>query len=368
MRCTDSDPMTDVELIVRDHGRFRVAYLPGTAAERDIDHLVKLREEAMVKIMATLGVVENRKLMLTLSPSRAAAEAHGVAGGRTDPATGNMEVLYLPDEDTYEHQRYGHELTHAIIHGLDPDHDGHLKLVDEGIAELFDQSGRDLHADFVQDMRMHGEALEKGTEIDDADARVESYPKAGSFMTLLREIDPRAQPFGAFYRAVAVVYKGGTTSTLDGRSPPPIRAMLDSALRAHYGLGLEELRTRWRARLAPYFEKPARGVSTADRAAIEALFSARDDALRRGDARAYRATMEGFYCDRGTDAVRMGAARRAVAGAPQVHSRVRELFDAGVVNYPQVVVAYDEQEGERVTPHGARVEKFPVGWRLVSQH
>ena len=62
MRCADVDPMMDVELVVRQRGSFRIAYLPGTAGERDLDRVVALREAALVQIMAALGVVERPEL------------------------------------------------------------------------------------------------------------------------------------------------------------------------------------------------------------------------------------------------------------------------------------------------------------------
>jgi hypothetical protein len=359
MRCSDATAMPEAKF---DEGDFRVHAIPGTDADRDRKEIAGRRKKAIAEISARLDVTEDRIVELWLSPNRAAAAAHGLSAGQTRRA--RVEVLYLGAPESYERLRYGHEMTHVVTQNLDHDR-RHLPLVDEGVAEVFDQSGRDLHRAFAQIIRADGKTVDEALVTPADESTSVKYPKAGSFMKRLFEKNPDPKPFRAFFRDVRVAFRGEIP--LDPAGNPldaaAIDAMLDSALRKSYGLDLASFRAEWKRILEPLVASPTL-VSAEDASAIASVLDAREWAVAHHDAAAYRATMDGFYCiPDWDDAKREAVAAEVVAGS-RPRARVVEIFDTGLKNF-RTAAARVAVEGE-----GSRtilLEKFPdpIGYRVT---
>ncbi|HVH43562.1 MAG TPA: hypothetical protein VM925_14505, partial [Labilithrix sp.] len=178
----DEDPMEHVDFAVREIAPFRIRYLPGTAAERDLVGIAETRRKALQNITRALHVDEPRTLELSFAPNPLAAMAHKIKGGGASPWGGRVMALYLEHPNTYERQRFGHELTHVVGFHLDPDHREHLPIVVEGLAELLDQSGREPHRTFADVLRARGIAPRDAVMLGDRDVEDVDYPKAHSFV------------------------------------------------------------------------------------------------------------------------------------------------------------------------------------------
>jgi hypothetical protein len=281
-----------------------------------------------------------------------------------------IEVLYLDEPNTYERVHYGHELTHAVIHQIEPGH-RHLKLLEEGIAEALDQSERDLHVVYAQSIRAKKLSVADAVRSVPEDATSPSYPKAGSFVRCLLSQSPDPARFQSFWRQMRVNWKGSTPSGFDGAAldADGIDAMTDVALKTSYGIDLATLRARWKAELERRLSEPPVVPSTEDVAAITKLFAARDAAISSRDASAYRATLDGFYCRDGwLDDERAERSRKEANGA-EVASRILEVLDTGIKNYPTVHVRFEERRSEEgretTTERSAILEKFAVGYRFL---
>lgn len=368
MRC--ADPMRGASFVVHERGRFRLRVLPDTAAEDDLDDIAAKREHAFARITAALAIVEPRTIDLVLSPSRAAADAHGVGAGRALPERAEIAVLYLDGADSYEKRRYGHELMHVLSHQIDPAHRYHVKILDEGIAEVMDHSGRDSHLAAAQELRATRQvspeaSLEAYLTFDDDDVLGARYGKAGSFVKRLLDVDPDPARFRAFYADLWQKWAGDSPFAPDGAelTGAKLNAVVDDALTARYGTDLATFRAGWRSAVQAHLDAPAATVSAGDRAEIEALFARRDAAISSGDAGGYRATMEAFYCDRVTEEERAEVAAKAATGAP-TRTTVKEILETGIKNYPTVQVSFVEETSGNARDRVAWLERFPVGWRL----
>lgn len=352
-------------------GPLTLWYVPGTDAETELDALSAARTDAYDAARTFLGIAARPPLTVVLSPNRRAAQAHGYANGWADPTTDRAEVLYLPG-DSFERAQHGHELTHLLSAKVDGQTD-HLKFLDEGLSELLDASGRDLHQVYVDQLRAGALLLNAIDGFDDWDVSGWNYGRSSSFVRLLVDTWGNDK-FVELWKRSAVTYEtDGRTTTLGdlAESPAGVEKALDHLLLATYGEGLATVRLRWRATLIPHYALPPTPVADADRQAIAEVVAVNDWALTHGDAAAFRSTMEGFYCDRTTDAERMKTATAMVQSRGVVQSRVVSMIPVGRKNYPQVVVflTRDETRGA-VTVSVATsysLERFPIGWRITYQ-
>jgi hypothetical protein len=352
-------------------GPLTFSYLPGTLAETELDALSAARADAYDSARTFLGVASTPPLTVVLSPNRLAAKAHGYANGWADPSSDRAEVLYLPG-DAFEHAQYGHELTHLLSAKVDGQTD-HLKFLDEGLSELLDASGRDLHQSYVDDLRAGALLLNAIDGFDDWDVDGWNYGRSGSFVRLLVDTWGKDKFVELWKRSATTWAADGRTTTLGdlAESPAGVEKALDALLTATYGEGLAAVRLRWRAALIPHYALPPTKVADADAKSIADVIAVNDWALTHGDAAAFRSTMEGFYCDRTTDAERMKTANAMVQSRGVVRSRVVSMAPIGRKNYPRVVVflTRDETRGA-VTDSAATsyyLEHFPIGWRITVQ-
>lgn len=301
-----------------------------------------------------------------MSPSRLAAKAHNVRSGSADPWQGWIQVLYLDESHTYERSRYGHELTHVLAYNLDPNHLYHLKLIDEGLAQFFDQSGCNYHQDFVQECRAYKSDLETSIQLIQDDIFAYSYPKAASFIQNLFHIDPDPDKFKAFYEKCYIYwdYNEPYAPDLEPLDRNKLIEIIDSQLVDHYGVTLEQFNERWLDDLRLFLEIEPLRPSQDDIDEIKQLFSFRDSALSNGNAELYRFTMEGFNCDRITDSERMDRAVSMTSNPAPVQSTVIEVFDMGIRNYPTALVHFEKNINGKTEFLIASVEHYPLGWKF----
>lgn len=364
----DESSMRDAEFISYSSGSFNLYYLAGTAAEQDREEILNKRNSALSIITEALDIEESRIIDIYMSPNRLAAEAHNVGSGRASPVQGRIQVLYLDDPQTYERSRFGHELTHVAAYNLDPDHPYHLMLIDEGLAEFFDQSGRNYHQAFVQECMAYGLDVATAIELNEDDVFARSYPKTASFIANLFGIDPDKDKFKAFYSGCYMTLSGNTPYAPDNErlNGAKLVEIIDSQLVAHYGITLEQFNEWWLEELTPLLDEEPLRLSQEDIDEIKQLFAVRDKALSEGDADLYRSTMEGFYCDQWADSERMARAKRMTHDAAPVQSKVIEVFDMGIKNHPTALVHFERTVNGKTEIIKAWVEHFPVGWRVLS--
>jgi hypothetical protein len=354
--CAD-DAMAAAQLTAVERDGVRLEYLPGTAAERDAAAILDHEIAARARIASALGVHDERTLVVRLAPSRAAAASHHIQGGKAFPEQARIEALYLDGEDTYEHVHYGHELTHVLAWRMDPSRAQHLRIIEEGLAEVFDQSGRDLDRELANQEVAAGHAPTQAIAFRDEDAAFAvDYAKAGSFMQTLLAIDPDPAKLAQFYK------RSRWDRDLDAKS---LSQLIDSNLAAVYGIRLAALQARWAQDLE---RAAARGpvlVPPEDAEQLAALVAFRDRAIANHDPALLRATVEGFYCDVVSDRERERRVRAMLATAPPGRSTLVQAFATAIKNYPTAILVIDRTQAGQTHRVHAFAERFPIGWRLV---
>lgn len=349
--------------------KIKLRYVPGTAAEKDLEKIAEVRNKLYTKISATLGVADAGVVTIVLSPNRATAKANGLAKGAAYPGSNRIEVLWLGDAGSYEVSAPGHELTHIISAKIDGA-SNHLGVLTEGLAEYLDESGRDLHDAYVRDLRASIDASYV-TRFSDADLWGYNYGRAGSFVKFLVDRSGM-EKFVALWKANALTWTSAGYVTKSGvlvKDGFQIEQALDKSLREVYGVGFEAMRLEWQAVLAPYLAAPPAALPAEDVNAIKNVLANVDWADTHGSASVLRSTMEGFYCDSTSDEVRAKLASSAVENRGALQTQVVGLFPIGVRNYPQVVAftVRREKRGATFTDIVSRtwLEKFPAGWRIT---
>jgi hypothetical protein len=107
-------------------------------------------------------------------------------------------------------------------------------------------------------------------------------------------------------------------------------------------------------------------VAAEDRAAIVNLVLVADLARNENDPNAYRATMDGFYCETFDDAARFETATQMTAAFEEVETEVLAVYPAATRNYRSArVVATRTQGADGVSTTFYDVERFPTGWRII---
>ena len=174
------------------------------------------------------------------------------------------------------------------------------------------------------------------------------------------------------WRAAAVTWHGWTlVDTLGDQvsDGPSLARAMDHLLQHVVGEGLDAFRAAWKDALAPYLSQPPTPVPDADRAAIARVIHDADAAVNARDPEAYRATMDGFYCDALDDAARMRTATGRTDTDATVHTRILSVYTTGTRNYPEVLVhaLRTADQGDRETTQVVEywLERFPAGWRLT---
>ncbi len=360
----DEPTFADVPWTVATRGSFRFHYLPGTAAEGDLDLIAERRQRAYDDIRTTLGIRETPVVDAYLSPSRLAARAHHVGVGNARPGQDRYYVIYTGDENAYESVRYGHEITHILTYYLVGPTYSLLPFLSEGVAEYFDQASRDLHEAYAAELAVDS-SLHVAT-FEDVDVRGDAYGRAGSFV----------QAFVDAYGITGLVKLIRATAVRSGSScfEHDIEGCIDSAraidtlmryaVPEATGDSWRSFKAYWRTTVEDVSSYYDSQVSEADRREIVALIQHADAAMNDSDAAAYRATMEGFYCDWLDEPARVALAQQIVDSRSDMETTVGPVYVTGQKNYPTAMAIVSRGNG-RWASFAVLLEHFPVGWRVT---
>ena len=345
-----------------------IHFLPGSPAERAQGEILERLEGAYTAISGALGVTGEPTVTAYLSPSRADAVANGRGYGGAYPASGRYEVIYTGAPDSYEVQRYGHELTHVIEYHLDPASRYRHPMMSEGLAEYLDQSGRNLHHAYAEQLLSNNESRVRVADLESRDLSGRNYGRAGSLIQFLVE-RYGWDTFLDISRATSVSWIGGCwTHEAVGciGTPEALTAMLDDALTRTVGEGWEDVRPAWEAEVQIALATVDVSMPAAAVAEIENLVRVMDEAVTGDDAAMYRSTMDGFYCDWGGEAMREEIAARAVDAYTMTRSQVVSILPTGIKNFAtaQVVIRRSDERGV-ATFQTLSLEHFPSGWRVT---
>jgi hypothetical protein len=364
----DDESYADVEWASFESEHFVLHTLPGTAAHADVAMIAVAREAAYDEIRASLGIEEEPVIEVYLSPNRLAADAHGVSARRAFPEAYRYEVVYTGHGNGYESVRYGHELTHVLAHRLEPSHSLRLGVLVEGLAEYLDQSDRDLHAAYANNLVAGVETRARLTRFEDSDVSGANHGRAGSLVKFLIERYGMAAFVDIYERAFLEwsddCYGNpgfGCVATGDD-----VAGFLDVLIEQTTGEQWVEVEPKWRDVVSSALRSRRPGVSNADRQQIAALFGQMDVAMASNDPAAYRATMEGFYCDSDGEQTRMAIARRAVEAYGEVESTLLNVVSVGVKSFPaaRATILRSQADGS-YQALSFDVERLPEGWRVA---
>jgi hypothetical protein len=350
-------------------GNITYRFAAGSAAERDLVDITDARRKRYDEIAEFFGVTAPVAVKIVLSPNRLAAVKHGYGLGWSVLSKSTAEVVYTGDEGSFEKRSPGHELAHVVGSKVD----GalyHMPFLDEGVAELLDGSGRDLHASYINEIRASYNTVSV-TRLTSNDVNGGSYGRAGSFVQFLVDRYGK-EKLVELWKTTSVTWSGSTFTTKLGdrvKTAAELELALDRALRGTYGAGFEEIREAWEEALAPYFATPS-SVDAEDADQIKAVLAHADEAINTADASALRSTMEGYYCDWYSDADKLATATAAVEYRGVVRTEVMSIISNNHRNFPEVVVhALHTEVRDGVETKSAKqiwMEKLPVGWRVTS--
>lgn len=347
---------------------FALYFFHDTAAQADQDEILAKREAAYNEIRAALGVTEEPTVSAFLTPSRLAASANGRGAGTAYPGLDRIEVLYTGAHDGYESNRYGHELTHILDAYIDPLNPRRHPFMAEGLAEYLDQSGRDMHAAYAQQLLAGNETRVRLTTLETRDVSARNYGRAGSFVQLL--VERYGMPtFLDIYRATAVTWTNGCwTHAKVGciNTPEKLTTMLDGAIQAKGYETWAVVQQVWEQKVHEALASADTALPEEDVQEIENLVRVGDLAIARRDAAMYRSTLDGFYCDATADAMRDQVSSRAVSAMSGTTSKIEGIRATGIKNFrtAQVFVRRTDSRGLS-TFINLSVEHFPEGWRVT---
>jgi hypothetical protein len=350
-----------------DH--FTLHFLPGTAADQDQNKIASRLETAYDEIRSALGITAEPHLTVNMSPSRTAAYEFGFGFGRVWGQANRYDVVYTGASDSYEVRRYGQMLTAALDYHLDPANRYRSPVLATGIAEYFDQSGRDLHTAYARQLTAGVESRVRVAELDSKDVTGRNVGRSGSLVKFL--IDRYGmESFVTMYRATAVTWMSSYGCYWHGSigcvsTPERVTSMLDSVLFAETGEHWADMQPAWEATVEAALDHMTTGMAPKPTTEIQNLFKVMDHAINTKDAGAYRTTIEGFYCDWGGDAARSEIALRAVNAFDNVRTQVLGLYDTEIKNFwtAQAFVMRTDSAGVP-TFQMVNLEHVPAGWRV----
>jgi hypothetical protein len=364
----DEPSFADVDWSTEVIGSFRFHYFEGTAAERDLELIAEQRQEAYERIRGSLDIEAAPSIDAFLSPNRVAAVEHGVGRGNAYPGRDRYEVIYNGEEGSYETVRYGHEVTHLLAHYLVPAGYWQLTFLSEGIAEYFDQSERDLHESYAEQLNAGVENPAYVASFDDADVYGDNYGRAGSFVQAFVDVNG-VEALPELLRRTAVTwdrgcYRHDDLGCID--SPASLSALLEHAIDGMDGASWEATQTYWQSTMEDVLAYHTVQLSGRDRAEVEWILGYMDYAVDREDGTAYRTAMDGFYCDWLDEESRERLARRMANPHRAMESTVLAVYPTAHKNYPtaRALVSRVDRRGV-IDIATISLERFPAGWRVT---
>lgn len=238
------EDLKSLDFLLKETEHFRLYYLPGTDAEREIEEIAANREQGFEIISDFLKVVVSEKISIYLFPSDKDSYCPTwgkTFAGRTIPEAGMIGLAYTADPESFEKVNFGHELTHALEFSLLPPGRRVPPFLREGIADYLCLSGVDMHlrlARFIN-VAMVDVPLElTGEKLNRAE-----YMESASFVEMLVSTSG-VQAFLYFYRQCAVLEKG----------EPMTLEYISSLMKGALGYDLAASEEIWRASLKPYLD------------------------------------------------------------------------------------------------------------------
>ena len=342
--------------------------LPGTAAESDVASILAAREAAYTDITTRLGITTEPTITVYLSPNRLAAAQHGKSFGGAFPGQDRVEVVYTGSADGFESLRPGNLLARALEFHIDTANPKRVPLLSVGLAEVLDQSGRNLHDAYAQNLQAGTETRVRIASFDSGDVTGKNVGRAGSLVKFL--IDSYGMPaFLDMFKATAVASAPGCAmkSTVYGciNSAAALTTMLNGVISAETGDSWATVAAAWKVEVDSHLASVPLTMPLADRNAIKNLVNLMDQAIITDDADLYRSTMEGFYCDWTGETGRADIAARTVDAYDSTQSNVVRVYPTGASNFTtaRVLVRRVDERG-LVTNINLSVEKLPQGWRV----
>ena len=346
---------------------FTLNYLPGTAAEHDRLVIAARLELAYADIRSQLGITAQPPLTLNLSPNRAAATAHNRGLGRGWPDIGRYDVVYTGAYDSYEVVRYGQLLTLMLNYHLDASSRTRLSLLTTGVAEYLDQSHRNLHDAYAEQLVAGVESRVRVAEFDTKDVNGRNPGRAGSLVQFLVDRYGMTK-FVEMYRATSVAWNGscyynathGCISTSD-----QLTNMIDGVLFAATGEHWTDVQPEWQTEIETALEGEPSRMGPNTTAEIENVVRVMDKAIDMKDAAMYRSTLEGFYCDWGGEDLREDIAARAVNAYGKTKSRVLAIYDTGIKNFSTAQVLVERKDETGTLQFQTLFFERTAGWRVT---
>lgn len=345
-----------------------INFIAGTAADRDRTEILSRLESAYQANRAALGIVATPFFTIYLSPSRTAAIAKGRAFGMSWPGENRAEEIYTGAADSYEVNRFGHELTHLLEYYIDTNAQRRHPFLSEGLAEYLDRSGRDLHQAYAQQLIAGNESRVRVASLEQRDVSAKNYGRAGSFVQFL--VARYGMPkFLEMFRTTAVMWSNGcwTHATLGCiGTPEKLVAMIDDMLTRTTGEGWAQIQPEWEAAVQRALTTTDVAVSDSDRSEIAALVAAMDRATATGDAALYRATLDGFYCDASAETVRSAIAARTVDAFRGTTSTIDAIYATGIKNFRTANAVVRRTDARGVAIYATLyLEHTLAGWRVT---
>jgi len=345
-----------------------IHYLADTAAERDRHQIGVDRERAYEDIRARLALSTTPTVSVYLSPSRTAAEAHGVGFGLARVSRRSVEVIYTGEPESYELSHYGHEIAHVLQAEVLPAGRRGLLILEEGMAVWLDQSGLDLHCAYAQRLNTGDELMTYATGFDEGDVWAENYGRGGSLVQYLASTFGNARLVEIFQLSSVTWVTDAHVHDVVGRvdTPDAVREVLAWSIEEATGVPWSDVELGWAAEISAALESATDQLSPEDRAEIGNLLAVMDYAITTDSAGAYRATMDGFYCNWRGESDRAAIAARVVGALGPVTTELLAAYPLGDRNYPEARLYVTRTDDRDVTiALDMLAEKFPSGWRVT---
>jgi hypothetical protein len=347
---------------------FWLSFPEGSQADFDKVAIANRLEAAYADIRSQLGVANEPTLYVYLSPSRTAAAANYMGMGQAWTGYQRYDVVYTGAADSYELTRYGQLLTVSLDYYMDTANRYRVPVLATGVAELLDQSGRNLHNEYAKQLVAGNESRVRIAELDEGDVWGSNVGRAGSLVQFLVNRYGMLT-FMDIYRQTAVTWSGNCYRNANYgciESAEQVTALLDGVLQQTVGETFSELRPMWQAQVEDALVRISAGMDSDTVAEIKNVFAVMDKAITTDSAFLYRTTIEGFYCDWGGESSRTEIAARAVAAYGSMRTQVLAVYDTGTKNFATANAFVMRQSDDGIPMfETVNLEHLPVGWRVT---
>ena len=350
-------------------GHFTAYYIPGTAAESDLAAIFAAREAAYADITGKLGVATEPTISIYLSPNRLAAQAKSRGYGNAYPGQDRYEVIYTGAPGSFEVARPGNLLARTLEYHLDTANAKRIPILSVGLAEVLDQSGRDLHDAYAQQLHANVETRVRVSTFDSADLTGKNVGRAASLTKFLIDRYGWAT-FRTIFKATAVTsisgcsLKHATYGCIN--SATALTNLLDGVITANTDDTWATVAADWNAEVSDHLATVKMNLGAADKNAITNLVALMDQAINTSDPDTYRSTMASFYCEWLGEAGRDEIAQRTIDSLEGSTSTVMRIFPTAAGNFPTARALVMRVDSRAIRSfHTLSLEKFPEGWRVT---